>query len=353
MLETTKIIVLDNSRNFWGKIKSSPILYFFFSSMVFFSIVMFGFLTFFIMRTEADISLFDVFFSIFFIFLLKSSADTHNHFIKSTQITYALSTQVNQKKTIIEAFLAILTIQLSIWFSFSTLYIVTLIFLKININYPLEYIFFSLGIILSTLIGFIISIHFYSAFKIRLAPTLILLGFYWFSDNILFIIFSFPIVLIQFFWTLNHSMESYRFVNRKERTKEVSDVKVRSIILAQFYKEITILWREKLLFSFIFTSISTAILTGYLVLYGTDVLVPESVREFAEEYLPSMFVFLGFYIVVIYLSVFNALNLFLNEEKNIWIIRNAPVKNRKAAFFDFMLYFINSICCLYNNFYRN
>jgi hypothetical protein len=40
-----------------------------------------------------------------------------------------------------------------------------------------------------------------------------------------------------------------------------------------------------------------------------------------------MFVFLGVYVVVVYTAVFPALNLFLNEEKTMWIIRHVPVKN--------------------------
>jgi hypothetical protein len=136
---------------------------------------------------------------------------------------------------------------------------------------------------------------------------------------------SFPLVLIYLSFTFSQAIESYRFVNRKERLKEKSEVKTRRVLQALFYREITILWRDKLFFSFVFTSIGTALFTGYLMLYGTDILIPETLRTFAKEFLPSMFVFFGVYVVTVYTSVFPSLNLFLNEEKTMWILRNLPV----------------------------
>jgi hypothetical protein len=47
------------------------------------------------------------------------------------------------------------------------------------------------------------------------------------------------------------------------------------------------------------------------------------------EFLPSMFIFLGVFVVVIYTAVFPSLILFLNEEKTFWIIRHIPIKNEK------------------------
>ena len=85
--------------------------------------------------------------------------------------------------------------------------------------------------------------------------------------------------------------------------------------------------KDKLFFSFIFTSVTTALITGYLAIYGTDLLIPESLKEYAVEFLPDMFVFLGIYIVVMYTAVFPSLNLFLNEEKTMWILRNLPLSN--------------------------
>jgi hypothetical protein len=43
-------------------------------------------------------------------------------------------------------------------------------------------------------------------------------------------------------------------------------------------------------------------------------------------------VFLGCYVVVMYAAVFPALNLFLNEEKTLWILRNLPLKNETIVY---------------------
>jgi hypothetical protein len=127
-------------------------------------------------------------------------------------------------------------------------------------------------------------------------------------------------------------MESYLFSKRKERIKERTLVKTRSIIKAQFFRETTTLWRDKLLFSFVFTSITTGLISGYFFLYGDEILIPESLRETLGDFLPSMFLFLGVYIVVMYTAVFPALNIFLNEEKTMWVIRHLPVKNDNIVF---------------------
>jgi len=327
MFETLKVILTESKRSLFYKFKTSPILYLFFSAMVFFSIIMFAFLTYILLKTEVETTLQDVFFGVFFILLLKSAADFHTHYIKSPQISYPLSTQANQTKTIFEIFLAILLIQLTLWFSFSGLYLLTLFALRIDIWYPLEYLSFSIGIVLATLLGSMISLHFFSPKRYRLIPAIIILAYYWLTKDFIIISLTLPIVLLYFVLSIENGLTSYLFVNRKERIKERDIVRKRDVVNALFHREITVLWRDRLLFSFLFTTITTALGTGYLVIYGTDILIPESIREMAEEFLPSMFVFLGVYVVVIYTSVFPGLNLFLNEEKTMWILRNLPVKN--------------------------
>ncbi len=119
MFETSKIILTENTRNLIKKMKETPILYIMFSGMIIFSIIIFAYATFFLLNIETNlnISLKDVFFTIFFIFMLKSVADFHNNFIKSPPLSYPLSTQKSQKKTLFEIFLAVLVIELIIWFS--------------------------------------------------------------------------------------------------------------------------------------------------------------------------------------------------------------------------------------------
>ncbi len=45
-----------------------------------------------------------------------------------------------------------------------------------------------------------------------------------------------------------------------------------------------------------------------------------------------MFLFMGVFVVIVYTGVFPALNLFLNEEKTMWIIRHIPLKSDTIVF---------------------
>jgi hypothetical protein len=334
MFETTKVILKENTRSLFKKMEESPVLYFLFTCMMIFSIIVFAYAAYFlsIVKIGLNISLEDVFFTVFFIFMLKTVADFYNHFVKSQPLAYSLSTQVSQKRTTFEIFLAIFLIQLIIWFSFSSLFLLIAAIFRVNIAYPVEYIFFTLGVIAAVFIGGAISINFFSTKRYRLLPTLILLGFVFQSRTILFVVLTIPLAVLQSSWSIKNSMTSYLFSKRKERIKERSQVKIRSIIKTLFYRETTVLWREKLLLSFIFTSVTTGLFSGYFFLYGDEILIPEVIRESVDNFLPSMFVFLGIYVVVIYTAVFPGLNLFLNEEKTMWIIRHLPVKNDTVVY---------------------
>lgn len=329
MLETSKIILKENTRDLIKKIEEAPVLYFIFIGMMIFSILIFAYATYFLlnMETNLNVSLEDVFFMIFFVFFLKSAADVYNHFIMSSPLSYPLSTQVDQKKTIFEIFLAVLAIELVIWFAFSSFFLVALAAFGVNIYYPLEYLLFTVGVITAACIGCAISINFFSPRKYRLLPMFILLGFIFNSRSMLYASSMLPLATLHATWSIKNSIPSYLFVKRKERLKERAQVKVRSVIKALFYRETTVLWRDKLLFSFVFSSVSTGLFAGYLFLYGEEILIPEALRKTIGGFLPSMFVFLGVYVVVVYTAVFPGLNLFLNEEKTMWIIRHVPVKN--------------------------
>lgn len=325
MFKTTGLLLNEIIRTLTQKISSSPFLYLFFSCMIFFSVVMFAFLTVFMMYTESNISLIDVYFALFAIFFMKTSADCHKYFISSPSLCYALSTDVSHTKTINNIFLAIVLLNSALWFCLSGLYLFVLYLLDIFVFYPVEYFLFSIGVLSALVMGCTVCIHFFSRFQYRLIPSIVVVLFLWYSQSLVFLFFVFPLVVVHLFWSSHHGMDSYLFVKRKQRNKELNQAKVRSPLLALFYKEITILWRERLLFSFIVTAILTAVFTGYFAVYGADVLIPESFLEYAGDFLPNMFVFLGVYIVVIYTGVFPSLNLFLNEEKTLWILRNLPI----------------------------
>ena len=334
MFDTTKIILTENTRNLIKKMKETPVLYMMFTGMITFSIIIFAFATFFLLNIDIglDVSLEDVFFTVFFIFLLKTVADLHNTFIKSSPASYPLSTQVDQKKTIFEIFLAVLIIELIIWFTFSSMFLIALTFFRVDIVYPIEYLLFTVGVITAVCLGGAISINFFSSKRYRLLPTLILLGFYFQVRHPLYVAFTLPLAMLHIAWSIKNSMTSYLFSKRKERVKERAQIKIRSIIKAIFFRETTVLWRDKLLFSFIFTSITTGLFAGYLFLYGDEILIPEAIRARVGGFLPSMFLFLGVYIVIMYTAVFPSLNLFLNEEKTMWLIRHLPVKNDTIVF---------------------
>jgi hypothetical protein len=332
MFETSRLLLTEITRNLRRKMKSSPILYTFFSAMIFFSIVMFAFLTFFLLHTKTTFNFMDVFYAVFFLLLMKSATDVHTHFITAPQVSYALSTHAAHRKTVGEIVLTILLMNIGLWFSFSLLYILVLSALRIPMNYPVEYLLFSINIMIAILLGCSLALHFFSQKQYRMIPTLVLLVFFWFSQSLLFVACMFPLVILHCGWSLSHLLDSYRFVKRKERTKERAQIHPRTLLQTLFYREVTVIWRERLYFSFISMSITTALGTGYLYLYGTDLFIPESIQKLVSGFLPTLFVFLGCYIVIMYAAVFPSLNLFLSEEKTMWILRNLPIKNETIIY---------------------
>ena len=334
MFETTKVILTENSRSLISKIKESPFLYLIFTGTIIFSISVFAYAFFFFVNIgiNLDITLEDIFFTVFFLFLLKSAADIYNNFIKSSALSYSLSTQVNQKKTIGEILIGVLLIELMIWFSFSLLFLLSLLVFGINIYYPQEYIYFTIGVISAVCLGGTISIFFFSPKRYRLLPSLIFLGFCFQSRQPIYVILTLPLAIIHVTWSIKKSMDSHLFSIRKERVKDKSNIKIHNTIKAFFHRETTVLYRDKLLFSFIFTSVTTGIFSGYLFVNGDEILIPEAIRNQIGGFLPSMFMFLGIYVVVMYTGVFPALNLFLNEEKTMWILRHIPVRNDNIIF---------------------
>jgi hypothetical protein len=311
---------------------ASPVLYFFFTAMILFSVVMFGFLAFFLLHTNTTFDFLDVFYVVFFLLMMKSASDLHTYYIAAPQVGYALATPAPHQKTVGNIVLAIVGVNLFLWFSFSALFLLVIFALRVPLNYPIEYLLFSIDILVAVLLGCSLSLHFFSSRRYLLIPTLVLLLFIWISQSMLFIALMLPLAVLQCVWSVSHSLDSFRFVSRKERTKERAFVHIRGLIRTLFYREVTVVWRDRLYFSFVFMSVTTALGTGYLYLYGTDLFIPESIQRLIQGFLPSLFVFLGCYIVVMYAAVFPALNLFLTEEKTLWILRNLPLKNETIVY---------------------
>jgi len=332
MLETTRLLLTETARGLKKKISTSSVLYMFFIAMIFFSIVMFAFLTFFLLHTDTVVNFMDVFYSVFFLLLMKSAADMHTYFITSPRAAYSLSPAVGHRKTVGEITLTIVLINCGIWFAFSILYLLVLAGLRVPIDYPLAYILFSVDVLCAIILGCSLALHFFSTKSYRTVPTIVLLLFFWYSQNMLFIALMLPVSMLHLIWSLSHPLDSYRFVRRKQRNPEPSQVHVRPMLWSLFHREVTVVWRDRLYFSFVFMSITTALGTGYLYLHGAELFLPASLQRMIGGFLPSLFVFVGCYVVVMYAAVFPALNLFLSEEKTMWILRNLPVKNETVVY---------------------
>lgn len=328
MLETYKYLFLDVVRNFFRNAKTSPLLYVFFGFMVFFSVVGMAFITLFLIRQEADVNIYEVFLLILFVITMKSGVDFHKYYIKSNTISYPLSTPVSHQRTISEIFLVIFWLQLGLWAFFSILFSIFIALSGVRLSYPVEYLQFTIGIMLGTILGSLMALHFFSSKRIRLIPIPIFFLLLWLYrepiSTLIILILATIYLIISFKWAL----ESYQFARRIERIKELRQVKIRNSIKAIFHKETTILWRDRLLFSFIFSAVTIGGFSGYLAQFGGDSILPEGIKQLASFITPSMYGFLGVYVLTIYTSVFTSLNFFLSEEDTVWLIRNLPLKEK-------------------------
>lgn len=325
MFETTKYLLIVVKRDLFKKIKDSPFLYFLFIVMMLFSIVMFAALTMLMTRSDMTVSLDDVFFTVFFVFMLKAASDTHTHYITSTSLSYALSTDNKHNRVAGEVLLMVMINELTIWFILSIAYLLSAwIIYGINIYYPVEYFLFTLGVVSASMIGSTLSMYFFSPCRIRLLPSMILLALYVITRSMYAVVLTLPVALMHLVWCLKNSWYSYLFIRHEKREQESSNAKKRSIVSAFFYRETTTLWRDRLLPSFVLASVMTAVGAGYMIHNGVDIL-PEFMRDRLKGFLPSLFLFVGVYITILYTSVFPSLVLFLNEDKTMWILRNLPL----------------------------
>jgi len=332
MLETYNLILTDIIRNLKGNIKSSPILYFLFFVMMIFSIAMIAMLTMYFINNDISINLSDVFFVIFFMFLIKTSVDFYRYYINSKPFVYVLSLPTSILKSLFEIFLLIFWIQLGLWVFFSSIYHIFIYNIGINLSYPLIYFQFLFGVILSIILGTIIPIHIYSKKKYRIIPVAIFLICLWLWNDILSLIIITILSFLYLIISLNYSFDSYLYVHRKERKKE-SFIKFKSgLKKAIFLKETIILWRDKLLISILFTSVFIGFFSGYFAVFGESDFLPESLKMIVSLFSKEIYAFFGIYIMTIYSSVFISLNMFLNEENTLWIIRNMPISEKTIIY---------------------
>ena len=346
MLETYATVLTNSWRNLYQNAKSSPILYLWFSAMMFLSIVMMVGLSTFLIWAEFTVEFKDIFVMIFFLFFMKSSADFHKYFVNSSEVTYALSTQASHKRTVFEIFLVIFWIELGLWALFSSTYSFLMFISGNPLPFPVEYIQLTLGVILASVLGACISLHFFSPKRIRLLPAGGILAVLWFAEDVWVILFLIVLSVLYLWWSLHFVMDSFQFVQKKNRFRERFDIMLDTPLKVIFQKETVVLWRDRLFFSFIFSAVATGIFTGYLSVYGAELLLPESLRKTAESMMPTMYVVLGIYVVTILTAVFPSLSFFLNEEKTIWILRHVPVSDRVFVVGKLCALGLPFLCCL-------
>lgn len=326
MLETFTILFLHSYRNLKNNIRSSPVLYLLFTIMLLFSSLFIGFLTVILLRTDVSIDINNVFLIVLFLFIIKGAHDFYQHFTISEPLAYALSSPVKQRQTIFDVFLFVFWVNLGIWAVLSFLYTLSLLSADIYLGYPLLYLKFTSGVMLGSILGAMFILHFFSNKKYRLIP----LGFFiyaasQFTDFIVLVL----ILIVSFlylFWSLHYSIDSYQYIDRKERKKEKAQLWVSDSKWAVFYKEIIVLWRERILFSILFSAVIMGIATGYLARFGAEEFLPENLQSLARMISPRAYAFFGIYVLTIHGAVFPSLNFFLNEADTLWLLRHVPVK---------------------------
>ena len=346
MLETYTNVLTQLFRNLKKNILISPVLYVLFSLMILFSSLFIGFLTVILLRTNVTLDINNVFYIVFFLFLLKSSHDFYFSFTKSEPVTYAFSTSHAQWKTVFELFLVVFWVQLGLWVLFSTIYMIPLVSAGVPLIYPLIYLKFTGGIILATIIGSTLVLHYFSSKKHRLIPlALLTYALFVFSDPLsllLIIVFSFA----YFIYSLQFCLDSYQFISRKKRIPEKSQVWLSTIKQAVFHKEITVLWRDRILFSILFSSVLIGVFSGYLARFGAEEFLPAGLEEIAAMISPEAYAFFGVYVLTIHSAVFVSLSFFLNEADTLWLLRHLPVPMKDIVKGKALALLIPFLCCI-------
>ncbi len=346
MLETYTILLFHSYRDLKENIRSSPALYVLFTIMIIFSSFFIGFLTLIFIRTDIAFDLSYVFLIILFLFTIKCSYDFYQHFTKAKPLIYALSTPVSHRKTVFEVFCYVFWVNLGLWVILSTLYIIPLLIAGVTLNYPIIYLQFTFAVMLASVLGSLLSLHYFSTKKYRLFP----LGFLFYLIYQYPDIFSVSIILIGAFcylvWSLGQILDSYQHVGRKKRKKENAQLWLSGERQALFYKEVIILWRDRILFSILFSSSLIGVITGYLALFGPGEILPESLQVLVSMIRPEAYAFFGIYVMTIHAAVFPSLSFFLNEADSLWLLRHLPVSMRtivKAKMFALLTPFL---CCI-------
>ena len=325
MLETFNLIITDSWRSFRKNLTQAPLLYVLFFSMAIFSVMMIAGISLVFLRLDILISIRELFFVIFGIFLLKAAYDFYRLFITNHALVYALSTQKKQSTILSETVFVIIWSNLGFWAVLSGFYTVVIFFLNLSFNGTAAYLLLTNAVILSSITGSLLSYLLFSKYRWFLPLTSSPLLFLWIDFNWMVLLFLFMVYIFLFWIFLRFALDSYLFQQQKNKVHIDETIRFPGSFWSVCVKEWIFLWRERLLISIIFSASFLGISTGYLAVFGQSSFLPEELRFFTNRLSLETYAFVGIYVLVVYAAVFITLNLFLNEENKVWLIKSVPL----------------------------
>ncbi|HMA83919.1 MAG TPA: hypothetical protein VKP59_06800 [Candidatus Thermoplasmatota archaeon] len=325
MLETFNLIITDSWRSFHKNLTQSPLLYVLFFSMAVFSVMMIAGISLVFLRLDILISIRELFFVIFGIFLLKAAYDFYRFFITKHALVYTLSTQRKQSVILSEIGFVIIWSNLGLWALLSGFYTLLIFFLNLSFDGTIAYLFLTAAVILASILGSFLSYLLFSKYRWLLplvnSPLLLL----WFNFSWTALIFLFIIYISLFRIFSRFALDSYLFQQQKNKVHIDETIRFPGSFWSVCVKEWIFLWRERLLISIIFSASFLGISTGYLAVFGQSSFLPEELQFFTNYLTLETYAFVGIYVLVVYAAVFITLNLFLTEENKIWLIKSVPL----------------------------
>lgn len=346
MLKTYSLLLTDSLRLFKKNVSRSPLLYALFFAMAFFSVVMISSISLIFVRLQIVIAVRDLFFVILGIFLLKTAYDFYRFFITNEALVYALSTQQRQAITVSEMILTILWSNLGLWALLSGLYTLLIFGLNLSFDGVEAYLLLTYAVALASILGVLISFFLFSNHRLILLFMGIPFFFLWQSFSWIFL-FLISIFYLSLLWiSFRFILDSYLFQHQKNRSHENERVRFLGSIWSVFTKESLFLWRERLLISIIFSASFLGISTGYLSEFGQSLFLPDEIRVFTMNLSSETYAFVGIYVLVVYASVFITLNLFLNEENKVWLIKLLPVSSEVFVWGKIVVLFLSFLASI-------
>ncbi len=329
VLRIYAVELTETGRELKRNITKNRILYVWFSVIVVFSVIMAARMTVIEANSGMKVDMKQLFFAVFFLFLMKAAGDFHRKYITSKHLEYIMAAPTSSIKVSISVFNLIFWTGLGLWAVFSSSYIIFILIYGGNIGYPLLYLNFTMGIILSEMLGASVAIWYFGNHRGMLLPAVLLISALWFCNTpvctFAAILFGVPYLL----FGLMKSKSAFGYSSRKKlKSLSSGDVRIRRQSDAVKWKEMIVLWRDRLIISFLITSVIVGLSTGYIAGHMDMNLFPSQIRHRIAPAIPEIMLMLGAYITAAYSFVFPGLNLFLSEERTIWLLKSLPIGER-------------------------